>query len=290
MNILFIAVFDDEGLSTNNSQADSFEKNGHTVIRYSYRLAGDKLGTEERDRDIVDICKSEKPDLTIFAKTNTVDSNVFSECKKYSKVCYWFCDPLLTYNNKEFFDKTKECDFFFCDKENVLTKAKEFNENCYLVCEGYDSEVNFPIETDKDIDVSFIGNLYGEREGIINNLDEFVQIFSNAYGMEHSDIVSRSKINLNFCTEYGASDRVYKVLASNGFLISDDWIGRDKYFEDGEDIVIYTDVQDLNEKISYYLNNDNERNRISKNGFNKVSKLTRLEWSKNIIDIVGGLI
>ena len=70
------------------------------------------------------------------------------------------------------------------------------------------------------------------------------------------------------------------------FLITDDWIGREEYFIDGEDIVIYNDINDLNDKILYYLKNDKERERISNNGFKKVSKLTRNEWSKTIIEIM----
>ena len=54
---------------------------------------------------------------------------------------------------------------------------------------------------------------------IINEIDNDVTIFTSAYGSDHARAVSSSKINLNFCTDSGASDRVYKIMAAGGFFI-----------------------------------------------------------------------
>ena len=45
------------------------------------------------------------------------------------------------------------------------------------------------------------------------------------------------------------------------------------YFVDGEDLVIYSDLEDMCEKIKYYLENDEERERIAKAGQAKVREL-----------------
>ena len=50
-------------------------------------------------------------------------------------------------------------------------------------------------------------------------------------------------------------DRVYKVMAAGGFLLTNDWIGREEMFVDGEHLVIFNDPQDLAEKIKFYLAN-----------------------------------
>ena len=97
--------------------------------------------------------------------------------------------------------------------------------------------------------------------------------------------ISKTKINLNFCTSSGASDRVYKIMASKGFLLSDDWDGREKYFKDKEELVIFKDIEDLNKKINYFLKNEKEREEIASRGYKSVQKFSRLNWAKNIISL-----
>ena len=47
---------------------------------------------------------------------------------------------------------------------------------------------------------------------------------------------------------------MYKILAAGGFLLTDDWYGRELTgLVDGEDLVIYNNISDLQEKIIYYL-------------------------------------
>ena len=43
MKILFIAVFDDGGKSTNNAQAESFLNLGVDLIKYNYRIEEEKM-------------------------------------------------------------------------------------------------------------------------------------------------------------------------------------------------------------------------------------------------------
>ena len=125
--------------------------------------------------------------------------------------------------------------------------------------------------------------MYGNRSTVLERLNN-VKIISSAYGLQHSIEVGKSRINLNICTDNCASDRVYKILAAGGFLLTDDWYGRELTgLVDGEDLIIYNDISDLQEKIVYYLNNKDLRNRISKNGMEKVKKLTRMEWANAIL-------
>tara|TARA_B100000131_G_scaffold263067_1_gene259758 strand:+ start:372 stop:1265 length:894 start_codon:yes stop_codon:yes gene_type:complete len=285
MKFLFVAVFDDEGISSNSSQAVGLEKLGHQVIRYNYRVRANRIGFTNRDLELVDICNNENPDVTIFAKTNTINPQVFIECKKVSKVCYWFPDPLQTYENQEFLQMTHLADFFCCDKQNVTEAALSINKNSYCVPDGFDPELEKPRDIAKDIDVSFIGSLHSDREEKIQKITKDVTVVTDAFGEKHSKIVSRSKINLNFCTTMGASDRTYKVLAAGGFYLTDDWIGRSEKFKDGIDLVIYKDIDDLNQKIEYYLNNDSEREKIAQSGRLAVEKFSRYAWAQRIVEI-----
>ncbi|MBC8409399.1 MAG: glycosyltransferase [Rhodobacteraceae bacterium] len=287
MKIVFVAVFDSEGISSNSSQATGLAMLGHDVIKYNYRIRASKIGVENRDKELIDIVSIEHPDLVIFAKTNTVDISVFHACKKYSKVCYWFPDPLSTFDNDEFLLKAKVSDFFCCDmqKQNVFDYASNLNDKCFKVADGYDPKIEKPRHLEQDIDVSFIGNLYNDRKEKLNKLNRNITVVSNAFGITHSEIVSRSKININFCTANSSSDRTYKVLAAGGFYITEDWENRAEYFVDGQDLIICNDIDDLRTKIDYYLNHPNERARIAKNGVIAVKKFSRHNWAKRIVEI-----
>ena len=74
-------------------------------------------------------------------------------------------------------------------------------------------------------------------------------------------------------------------MAAGGFLLTDDWQGREKNFVDGKDLVIYNSVDDLAKKISYFLDNPGKRLEISKNGLQKVKSFDRINWAKKIIDL-----
>ena len=159
-------------------------------------------------------------------------------------------------------------------------------DNCHHVTEGYDSMVENILDNEKILDVSFIGSIYGNRAQVLNAIKPQVHITNDAYGSAHAEIVSQSKINLNMCTSLGASDRVYKILAAGGFLLTDDWTGRDKMFEDKKHLVLYDSIDDLNEKIEYYLNHPDLREQISKEGNVEVQKYSRLNWASKIIELV----
>jgi spore maturation protein CgeB len=181
--------------------------------------------------------------------------------------------------------KTFLVDYFCCDKKNVLEEAKLINEDSYYVCEGFDSFTDKPYEEVlQQYDISFIGNIYGERQNLIDSINHDVAIFNNVYGFEHPKHVAATKINLNFCTSEGASDRIYKILGAKGFLLSNDWIGREEQFQDGKDLIIFKDIQELNDKISYYLKNEKERKEIATTGHQTVQKFNRLNWAKQIME------
>jgi spore maturation protein CgeB len=284
VKILFVGVFDKQGKSTNLSQLLAFKKNGHQVIGYNYREKASLIGNKKRDEDLVSVVSERKFDLVVYSKCNVVSREVFKEIKHLTTTCLWFMDPLISYD-QEMRDKTKLVDYFCCDKINVLNEALKINKNSFHVCEGYDSDVDKPHNIDKVYNVSFIGNVYGDRADILSKLKTPAKVISNAFSAKHSLEVSKSKINLNFCTSGGASDRVYKIMAAKGFLLTNDWLNREKDFIDGEHCVIFNNITDLNKKIEYYLNNPKEVERIAAAGHKKAQKFDRLSWAKKIVNL-----
>lgn len=277
--ILFIAVFNPQ--STNVSQADGFRKNGCEVIEFNYRVIASKIGNDERDKKLVDLCKEKKPDAVVFSKCNEIKSWVVSECNKYSKTILWYMDPLNQNFNQSLIKKIMLCNLMFCALQEPYKKAMEIGGNkIHFLQEGFDHTANFPVDVPYEYDYSFIGNPRGWRMKYVQALN--IPIIQNAYGKEHSKAVSETKINLNF-TDGGTSDRTYKVLASKGFLLTEPWKNMEDDFENGEDLDIFNNIDELREKINYYLKHEDERLKIAEQGYQTVQKFDRINWAKKII-------
>ena len=192
-------------------------------------------------------------------------------------------DPLDGNFNHELIEKIKYCEFTGVDKLNVLEVARQYSDCVYLIEEGYDHHVEHPKNVQQDIDVSFIGGLKEHRKKFHEEIN--FEVISNAFGENHSTYVSRSKINLNFTSNNGASDRVYKVLGAGGFLLTEDWYGRESYFKNDEHLVVFDGIEDLRTKINYYLKNDTVRNAIALSGYKEVQKYTRDAWATKVLNI-----
>ena len=132
-------------------------------------------------------------------------------------------------------------------------------------------------------DVTFIGNLHGERQAYANAVG-FINI-TNAYGHEHAVVVGQSKINLNFTeASAGTSDRTYKVLAAGGFLLTQPWENMERDFVPGEDFIVFNSIQQLQDSIRFYLKQELLRAKISSSGCLKVQKFSRMFWARSILE------
>jgi len=83
------------------------------------------------------------------------------------------------------------------------------------------------------------------------------------------------------------SDRVYKIMGAAGFLLSDDWDGRE--FIDGVHLVIFDGIRDLQAKVEYYLEHPENRYSIAARGYKEVQKYTRAQWADNLIRIYNSI-
>jgi len=276
MKILFVGVFS-EG-STNNPQRDCLRQLGHIVDEFSYRSITNcnsalVLHSIKQDYDMLLIAKA--PEIM----TSTI--KLFKQNNPGSITVLWFMDPIRSYNNV-MMEKTAVCDIAYFDKKNVLSIAKKYNKNSHYLCEGFDESSDYKHNVPTEYDVSFIGNIYNNRDSFLANIPN-IKLLSGVYGSDHSLEVSKTRINLNICTDAGASDRIYKILAAGGFLLTNEWEGRELTgLVDGRDLVIYNDIGDLNNKINLYLDDVDRREKIAESGFRTVQKLNRLEWAKYI--------
>lgn len=283
MKILMVGVFNEN--STNNGIANGFERAGHEVERYDYRERAKIFGNEERDNELLYNAKVNWYNLVFFCKCNGMDVGVvrrfsdFDNCKTF----LWYMDPLNGNYNAELIEKMKAADHVGVAKWEVYLAAKQHNPNTHFLIEGFDPDWDYPIDTPKKYDASFIGSPYGDRESWLGG----VTLLSNKFNVEHSRAVGETKVNINLTGGGGPSDRVYKILAAGGFCLSQYYPHMVKYgLEPGKDLVFASNPKDMAQKIFMYANDRHGRERIAAHGHETVQKFSRDNLARQIIDIV----
>lgn len=97
-----------------------------------------------------------------------------------------------------------------------------------------------------------------------------------------------SRINLNITSKTilsGIPQRVFDILSCGGFCLTNYQKEVAEFFEDGKDLVVFYDEKDLIDKVSYYLEHEEERKQIAINGYKTViSKFEIKERVSRMID------
>jgi len=89
---------------------------------------------------------------------------------------------------------------------------------------------------------------------------------------EYSSLYQRAKIGFNLHNRGKftvGSYRMFELPANGVMQITDGDEYIDSFFQEGQEIVGYRNVDDLLAKIDYYLNNDSERIRIARNAYRR---------------------
>lgn len=95
----------------------------------------------------------------------------------------------------------------------------------------------------------------------VNSLTEMPHIFKN------------SKINLNLTSksiQTGLPLRIFDIMGCGGFVMTNYQAELTEYFEIGVDLEAYGSMEELIDKCAYYLEHEEERMQIARNGYTKV--------------------
>ncbi len=132
---------------------------------------------------------------------------------------------------------------------------------------------------DKDINVSFTGQSYGDRKELLLGLD--VECYGLGWSngfisfTEMAAVLGRSKISISFSK--GAKGRQLKlrpfeITASNALCLCENMPGIEKYFIPGEEIILFDTKEELVENIKYYLAHEERRKEIAQAGYERTIK------------------
>lgn len=147
--------------------------------------------------------------------------------------------------------------------------------------EGASPHIHKPHADEKMIDVSFVGQCYGNRPAIIQALkDRGVAVEAFGYGWPNGPlsteemvrIYSRSRINLGFGGVAGHQNtfclkgRDFEIPMSGGLYLTEHSPELERVFKPGKEILTYKTFDELVTKIQYFLAHPDEADTIRKAG------------------------
>lgn len=179
----------------------------------------------------------------------------------------------------------------------------------------YDNRIFYPDEsTVRDIDISFIGSTYPNRLRALERVTQYVadhglsmlvggywykgrhwwkriqfnhrhkwllpylenRLFS---AEEAAAVYRRSKICLNInCEDHKSlNPRTFEILATKSFQLMDSGPLSHGLLDLSRDLCLYDDLDDMIEKIDYYLHHEQERQRIADTGFEHVKDVLAIQ-------------
>lgn len=159
----------------------------------------------------------------------------------------------------------------------------------YWFPNAYPHDLIYPMEDiEKTHDVGFCGN-YLNRKDWVDIIDTKFKVKRDIFviGEDMVKAVNSYKIHFNRNISDDINFRTFETLGCNTLLFTNYTPDLEKLFDTEKDMVLYKDGNDLLEKLTYYLNNPVEKNKISNSGFETVtSKHTFVNRAKELIKII----
>lgn len=239
---------------------------------------------------------------------NLLDETMLKKLAQYRKVLFLWDSikrsqvdllPRLQYYERVYA-------FEYHDVDYIKSTAKK--TDVYYLPLGYDEKIYYPSAKERDIDICFVGLGSNERVKILNEVAGFawenhykMVVVGNWYDKRHfwkragfkrkypqlyaciqnhlidaaevASLYQRSKIclNLNTPIHKSISPRTFEILATRSFQIMNSGQQLRGMVAPGEDLVEFTDTEDLLHLLQYYLQHPREREQIAASGYDRVS-------------------
>lgn len=277
MRIVFIGKFnkswDEEYI------AEGFEHLGHEVVRVDHLSSPQEIqdALERYTPDILLYCKWEQP--------KELDAIINAQKKTGLKTVCWLFDLYIGYP-REYQVSTRRffrSDYVFTTDGGHQEEFKRLGVNHYCVRQGIRAS-ECVLEEGNPVGVAFIGSdnpLHPYRQKMLGQIMLHFPNFKwygrgntdEVRGMELNKVFANTKIIIgdSVTSPYYWSNRVVETLGRGGFLIHPAVEG---IKEEYPYLVTYEpgNIQDLRNKINYYLNHEQERKDIIK---------LNIDWVKN---------
>ena len=308
--ILYVAFKYEYGLKENgkalNKKAfhDNFMELGYEVEGVFF----EDYRKEELQKQIIKKAKEFKPDIIFFIlQRGQIEIDTLKELKKNGFfIINWFGDDQWRFekfskNYALYFDVVITTDKFSIDKYKKIGQKNVIRSQWASL----DSDIEYK-NIQYKYDVSFIGGVNPFRRWFVEQLQKRgikVECFGSGWENgrityeEMEEIFALSKINLNISnsTQYDiryllsnprhilstirgdknrsqTKARIFEIPVQGGFELTEYVPSLEDYFDIGKELVCYKDLDECELLIRYYLEHEDEREKIKLNGIDKARK------------------
>ena len=192
---------------------------------------------------------------------------------------------------------TRDFDLYFAFAPAVVEAIQSHGGEARYLPHGANVRQHYPIDgSAKEIDLVFVGAWSPWRDQVIASAFEVTQDIA-LYGhswlkksrlprdmlrrIHKGDLIlgaplnalhnkARVVLNADRTVRLGLNMRYFEVLASRSCLLTDNALDLHTYFADNEHLCVYQDLEDMQRKLRWLLDNEDERLRISANGYREV--------------------
>jgi len=263
------------------------------------------LKKQHIDTFIPTVCDRLNPDIVIFSLLGKSHLNPTDESYKYikdrgCKTVFMWPDMRPDWGIEEVADLESKgfADLHICwGSEKII--PTEYGEKILWMWAPQDNSLYKPSE-EQDIPVSFIGSTrHHERQVYLQQLlNSGTQVLIEGGQREkgltpeqYASYIRRSQISINFPgSDVGdqCKGRVWEILASRSMMLERKNEATEKMLTPGKDYAEYENVEDLKNKIEYYLNNPEERDKIALQGYETYKeKYTATHFWKKTFGAIG---
>lgn len=290
--------------------------------RYTNRLFWE-LFSLPIQKEFMKTIEREKPDLIFVLKGWFFSPKTLFGIKKEWPETTLFCfnpdNPFNTWHfgasNNWIRKSIPYYDVYFIWGKFLIDKVKKAGaKRVEYLPFGYDPELHYPVEVLEEerkiygSDIAFIGTWDKEREWWLNHLLDYdLAIWGNdwqkankrlrkkwkgkpVYGEEFSKVCNSSKIILNLIRKQNMpahNMKTFEVPACKGFVLSTKTKELTELFEEGKEIVCFSNPRELKEKINFYLKRGELRRKIANLGYERLikSNYSYLDRAKKILEV-----
>ena len=227
-------------------------------------------------------------DVIFLIENYTSEWLPVSEISNSNKLkIFWSIDSHCVLQQHQYLCKILQIDILLNSTESYIPYFDGLVKESYWFPNSYPDDLMSNLNLEKTEDIGFCGNVLN-RGHIIDSLIKYnikKDIF--VIGDDMVNVINSYKIHLNCNISNDINYRTFETTGCGTFLLTNYTPGLEKLFDIGKEIVVYNDLNDLDNKVKYYLENEEEREKISKSGYERSKKEhTYYERAKKLVDII----